>query len=139
MSQNTTFKLCVAIILTLSTTSTPLPGALKNHDISQYLRDAVKENDFEKAYEMLTNGADANAIDGHGTFPLHTAASNGNFAIVALLIIYNANVNQRNSRRLSPLLKALDDNGDYDNNDEATSSHFIAGNNNRTYAKSSNS
>ncbi len=52
---------------------------------------------------MLDEGADPNLVECDGWSPLHLAARNGHLEVTKLLLEHGANLEQRDSRGLTPL------------------------------------
>jgi len=52
---------------------------------------------------LLSKNASVNVADGHGSTPLHRAASKGNTTLVKLLLSYQAHPNARDSTGSTPL------------------------------------
>lgn len=91
--------------------------ARKSHldaDLAQYIRnfalsEAIEKNNIDRIPHYIAHGANVNAvINGFGETPLHLACSKGNFAIVALLVIYGANIQQKSLHGVTPLFKTLE-------------------------------
>ena len=58
---------------------------------------------FQIAEILLENGSDVNVGDKYGSTPLHRAACKGLVKMVKLLLSYNADANQPDSRGCSAL------------------------------------
>ena len=89
----------------------------RNHidqELKQYIRNlalcrAIEKNSINRIPDYITLGANVNdVINEFDETPLHLACSKGNFAIVALLVIYGASIEQKNLHGVTPLLKSLE-------------------------------
>jgi len=71
------------------------------------LHEAILQQDFEKAKEMILNGADVNESDNRGTTALHLAALRGNVPFCSFLLEHDANVNAGIESGMTPLMGAI--------------------------------
>ena len=75
--------------------------------INDELAEAVKNNNIQEINELISRGADVNAIKGsYGWIPLFYAARYGKNEIVKLLLDRGADVNAKDSYGWTPLLYA---------------------------------
>lgn len=65
---------------------------------------ALSSRDYSRAFELVSGGADPNAVDANGRTPLMMAGRSGRGDMVAALIDAGANVNAANNNGGTPLM-----------------------------------
>lgn len=68
---------------------------------------AAQTGDASRLSEMLEDGADVDALDGHGQTALMIAARNGHFEAVCMLIDADADIDHTAKHNLSALMLAV--------------------------------
>lgn len=69
---------------------------------------AAREGDLESARLLVAAGADVNAVGGDGKNALSLAIFNGNYEVASFLIDHQADVNNADAQRFTPLFWAVD-------------------------------
>lgn len=86
-----TVLILVSLLLILS----PFQPLLKNEQPEKKLIEYIKNDETEKAKNVIENGADVNQTDETGATPAMWAAAGGNFDILKLLIAKGADINKK--------------------------------------------
>ena len=79
------------------------PDALVNFLVKVKCENADVNRVLEQVKDFVSNGADVNAKNRHGTTPLHGAVEIGQIKIVEFLVAKGANVNAKGLDDLTPL------------------------------------
>jgi ankyrin repeat protein len=86
-----------------------IDAAYAKYQIKYALHDACRENERERARDLLEAGADVGLVDSEGHSPLWDAVFSGHTAIVRLLLMKKADKHSRDSKaRLLPTLSRVD-------------------------------
>ncbi len=97
-----------ALLVSKSGTAQQKPDAKKQQALNSALIHAIPKKDSKSVLTLLEKGADPNAMDGDGRFPLLIAVENRSTALVRLLLKHGAQVNKTWVHGITPLHIAVD-------------------------------